>query len=135
MATVLDPPYSRTTSSSRPGTIHHLLAALDDMKRLALDHLELATAEAQRAARAFVGIVCAAIVVSVLAFTAWNAIVAAIVLALVENDVSWTVALIGAAVLHLAAAGGVVWWISKRVPKMVFSATVRQLRADAGDAP
>ena len=80
-------------------------------------------------------IVCAAIVVSVLAFTAWNAIVAAIVLWMVDNGISWTVALIGAAVLHLAAAGGVVYWMSKRVPEMVFSATVRQLRADAGDAP
>ena len=59
----------------------------------------------------FVAIVCSAIVVAVLAFTAWNAIVAAIVLAVVERDVSWTVALIGAAVLHLAAAGGVVFWM------------------------
>ena len=133
MATLLDP-HPPTISPSRPGTVHHLLAALEDMKRLGLDHLELATAEAQRAARAFVWIVVAAIVVSVLAFTAWNAIVAAIVLALVENDVSWTVALIGAAVLHLAAAGGVAFWMRKRVPEMVFAATVRQLRADAGDA-
>ena len=133
MATMLDPSPRLSTSPSRGGTIHHLLAALDDLKRLGLDHLELATAEAQRAARAFVFIVCAAIVVAVLAFTAWNAIVAALVLVLVDNDVSWTVALIGAAVLHLAAAGGVAWWMSKRVPEMVFAATVRQLRAAAGD--
>jgi uncharacterized membrane protein YqjE len=132
MATLLDAP--RTAEPQRPGTVHHLIAALTDLKRLALDHLELATAEAQRAARAFVGIVCAAIVVAVLAFTAWNAIVAAIVLLLVDNEISWTVALIGAAVLHLVAAGGVAWWMSRRVPEMVFSATVRQLRADAGDA-
>jgi uncharacterized membrane protein YqjE len=110
-----------------------VLAAITDLKRLGLDHLELATAEAQRAARAFVAIVCAAIVVAVLAFTAWNAIVAAIVLAIVQRDVSWTVALIVAAVLHLAAAGGVVFWMRSRVPEMVFSATVRQLRADAGE--
>ena len=134
MATVLDP-YPRTLGPTRPGTVHHLLAALDDLKRLGLDHLELATAEAQRAARAFVAIVCAAIVVSVLAFTAWNAVVAAIVLVLVDNEVSWTVALIGAAVLHLAAAAGVAYFIKSRVPEVVFSATVRQLRADAGEAP
>jgi hypothetical protein len=134
MATVIDP-YPRTVAPPRQGTFQHLLAALEDLKRLGLDHLELATAEAQRAARGFVEIVCAAIVVSVLAFTAWNAIVAAVVLAVVDNGVSWTVALIGAAVLHLAAAGGMAFWVRKRVPRMVFAATVRQLRADAGDAP
>jgi len=133
MATILDPS-PRAYTPPRPGTVHHVLAAITDLKRLGLDHLELATAEAQRAARAFIAIVCAAIVVAVLAFTAWNAIVAAIVLAVVERDVSWTVALIGAAVLHLAAAGGVVFWMRSRVPEMVFSATVRQLRADAGEA-
>jgi len=133
MATILDPT-PRAYTPPRPGTVHHVLAAITDLTRLGLDHLELATAEAQRAARALVAIVCSAIVVAVLAFTAWNAIVAAIVLAVVERDVSWTVALIGAAVLHLAAAGGVVFWMRSRVPEMVFSATVRQLRADAGEA-
>lgn len=133
MATILDPT-PRAYAPPRQGTVHHVLAAITDLKRLGLDHLELATAEAQRAARAFVAIVCAAIVVAVLAFTAWNAIVAAIVLAVVEREISWTVALIGAAVLHLAAAGGVVFWMRSRVPEMVFAATVRQLRADAGEA-
>jgi uncharacterized membrane protein YqjE len=136
MATILDPsPRAYTPPRSGTGTVHHVLAALNDLKGLALDHLELATAEAQRAARAFVGIVCAAIVIAVLAFTAWNAIVAALVLLAVDKGVSWTVALIGAAVLHLAAAGAVGWWMSRRVPEMVFAATVRQLRADAGEAP
>jgi len=37
--------------------------------------------------------------------------------------------------LHLAAAAGIGWWMSRRVPEMVFSATVRQLRADAGETP
>ena len=134
MATAFDP-RPRSFTEPRQGAVHHVLAAINDLKRLALDHLELATAEAQRAARSFVAIVCAAIVVAVLAFTAWNAVVAAIVLALVDSDVSWTVALIGAAVLHLAAAAGIGWWMSRRVPEMVFSATVRQLRADAGETP
>jgi len=134
MATAFDP-RPRRFAEPRQGAVHHVLAAISDLKRLALDHLELATAEAQRAARSFVAIVCAAIVVAVLAFTAWNAVVAAIVLALVDNDVSWTVALIGAAVLHLVAAAGIGWWMSRRVPEMVFSATVRQLRADAGETP
>lgn len=135
MATILDPS-PRPLAASRQtggGTIHHLLAAINDLKRLGLDHLELATAEAQRAARAFIAIVCAAIVVAVLAFTAWNALVAALVLLAVDNDISWTVALIGAAVVHVAAAGAVVFWIKSRVPEVVFSATIRQLRADAGE--
>ena len=135
MATILDPA-PRAFGRERPaGAVHHILGAINDLKRLGLDHLELATAEAQRAARAFVAIVCAAIVVAVLAFTAWNAIVAALVLLAVDNDISWTVALVGAAVLHVAAAAGVVFWMKSRVPEVVFSATVRQLRADAGEEP
>src|SRR6188474_2668958 len=116
MATILDPS-PRAYTPPRPGTVHHVLAAITDLKRLGLDHLELATAEAQRAARA------------------WNAIVAAIVLVMVDRDISWTVSLIVAAVLHLAAAGAVVFWMRTRVPEMVFAATVRQLRADAGETP
>ncbi|MEO8487286.1 MAG: phage holin family protein [Betaproteobacteria bacterium] len=133
MATVLDP--SPRATLRQPGTIQHLLAAIQDLKRLGLDHLELATAEAQRAARGFVSIVCAAIVVAVLAFTAWNAMVAAVVLMLVDQEIGWPVALGAAAVLHLAAAGAVVFWMRSRVPELVFSATVRQLRADAGEKP
>jgi uncharacterized membrane protein YqjE len=132
MATLFEP--ATRTPPARPGTIAHLVAAIDDLKRLGLDHLELATAEAQRAARAFVAIVCAAIVVAVLAFTAWNAIVAAIVLALVDRGVSWSAALLAAALLHAIAAAAVVLWIRTRVPEVVFSATVRQLRADAGES-
>lgn len=135
MATILDPS-PRPYAPERPaGTVQHLIGALNDLKRLGLDHLELATAEAQRAARAFVAIVCAAIVVAVLAFTAWNALVAALVLMLVDRDISWTVALVGAAVLHVAAAAAVVFWIKSRVPEVVFSATIRQIRADAGETP
>ena len=133
MATILEP-RARPYAGERPsGTVHHVLAAIDDLKRLGLDHLELATAEAQRAARSFVAIVCAAIVVAVLAFTAWNALVAALVLLLVNNDFSWTVSLVAAAVVHVAAAAAVVFWIKSRVPGIVFAATVRQLRADAGE--
>ena len=133
MATFFEPT-PRPRGSPGPGNpLRHVLAAIEELKRLALDHVELATAEAQRAARGFVVIVCAAIIVAVLAFTAWNAIVAAVVLTLVERDMSWTVALLGAAALHLAAAASVVLWIRSRVPEVVFSATVRQIRADAGD--
>jgi uncharacterized membrane protein YqjE len=135
MATILDPG-PRAAGRERPaGAGLHILGAINDLKRLGLDHLELATAEAQRAARAFVAIVCAAIVVAVLAFTAWNAIVAALVLLAVDNGIGWTVALVGAAALHVAAAAGVGFWMKSRVPEVVFSATVRQLRADAGEEP
>ena len=41
MATILDPS-PRAYTPPRPSTAHHVLAAITDLKRLGLDHLELA---------------------------------------------------------------------------------------------
>jgi uncharacterized membrane protein YqjE len=99
-----------------------------DVRHVAHDHLELAILEAQRAQQVFVRTVAAAIFVSVLAATAWLGIVAAIIVWLTEV-VSWPVALLIGAGACLLIAGGIVWWVTKHLPEMMFSATLRQLNA------
>ena len=101
-----------------------------DVRHVAHDHLELAVLEAQRAQQVFVRAVAAAVIVSVLAATAWLGIIAALIVWLTEV-VSWPVALLIGAGTCLAIAGGIVWWVVKHAPEMMFSATLRQLKATA----
>jgi uncharacterized membrane protein YqjE len=101
-----------------------------DVRQVAHDHLELAILEAQRAQQVFVRAVAAGVAVAVLVATAWLGIVAALIVWLTEA-VSWPVALLIGALACLAVAGGIVWWIMKHLPEMMFSATLRQLRATA----
>jgi uncharacterized membrane protein YqjE len=103
-----------------------------DLKQIARDHAELAVLEAQRASQAFVRVVVAAVAISVLGATAWLALVAAIIVWITDAGVSWPVALLIGAGACLAAAGGIVFWIKKNVSEMLFSATLRQLKASAG---
>lgn len=101
-----------------------------DLRQIGHDHVELAVLEAQRAGQVLVRTIAAAVAVSVLAATAWLGIVAALVVWLTEA-VSWPVALLIGAGACLAVAGGIVWWVMKHLPEMMFSATLRQLRATA----
>ena len=101
-----------------------------DVRQISHDHVELAVLEAQRAGQVLVRTIAAAVAVSVLAATAWLGIVAAVVVWLTEA-VSWPVALLIGAGACLAVAGGIVWWVTKHLPEMMFSATLRQLRATA----
>ncbi|HVE48235.1 MAG TPA: phage holin family protein [Casimicrobiaceae bacterium] len=101
-----------------------------DLRLVAHDHLELALLEAQSAQQAFVRIVAAAVFVSVLAATAWLGIVAALIVWLTEV-VSWPVALLIGAAACIAIAGVIVWYVMKHLPDLMFSATLRQLKATA----
>ena len=103
---------------------------ITDVRQIGHDHVELAVLEAQRAGQVLVRTIAAAVAVSVLAATAWLGIVAALVVWLTEA-VSWPVALLIGAASCLAVAGGIVWWVMKHLPEMMFSATLRQLRATA----
>jgi uncharacterized membrane protein YqjE len=100
-----------------------------DIRLLANDHAELAVLEAQRAGQTLVRTLVAAVVIAVLAATAWLGIVAAVIVWITEAGVSWPVALLIGAVACLAVAGGIAWWVMKHAEEMMFSATLRQLRA------
>ena len=101
-----------------------------DVRQISHDHVELAVLEAQRAGQVLVRTIAAAVAVSVLVATAWLGIVAAAVVWLTE-ELSWPVALLIGAAACLVVAGGIVWWVTKQLPEMMFSATLRQLRATA----
>lgn len=100
-------------------------------KGLVHDHTQLALLEVQRASLGLVKIIAAAVVISVLAVTAWMALVTAGVVWAVGAGASWGVAIVVAAVINIVAAAALALWIKKQVPELLFAATLRQLRGDA----
>jgi len=109
-------------------------ALAHDVRGLARDHFELATLEAQRAAIGLAKMLSAAVLVSVLAASAWIALVAAGIVWATEAGIGWGAALALAAVVNVGLAGGVAWWMQKHVDELLFAATLRQIRATAHDA-
>ena len=76
-------------------------------KGLVHDHTLLALLEVQRASLGLVKIIGAAVVISVLAVSAW---------------------------MGLVAAGALAFYIQKQVPELLFAATLRQLRGESPEA-
>lgn len=75
-----------------------------------------------------------AVAAAVLAITGWLALLACIVLALVQNDiVGWGWALSIAALLSFAGAGGLVFMMIRRSTYLLFPAMRRQLAQICGE--
>ena len=114
-----------------PGVADRLLQVMTDARRLAVDHLELATLEAQRAANGLVKILCGAIVISLLIVTAWMALVAGGAIWVTDKGFSLPAAMAMAAGVNIVVAVLVGLWIRGQWPDMLFAATLRQLRHGA----
>lgn len=115
-----------------PGAIEHAQAAASDAVRLLRAHVELALVEAESVGKRWVLAVAVAVLVGLVAFTAWAAAAAAIVLALVERGLGWAPVLIGVAIVNILIAVGLVFLIKNRLASLAFPATLRQLRATLG---
>jgi len=103
-------------------------------KGLVHDHTLLALLEVQRASLGLVKIIGAAVIISVLAVSAWMGLVAAGVVWAVGAGASWGLAIAIASVLNLVAAGALALYIKKQVPELLFAATLRQLRGESPEA-
>jgi len=123
----------RPATPPAPGIVDRFLQTVRDARRLAYDHLELAALEAQRAADGLVRILCGAIVISVLVVTAWMALVAAAAFFAMREGVSPPAAMLIVAAANLVVAVGIGMWIRSRMPELMFTATLRQLRLAAGE--
>jgi hypothetical protein len=93
----------------------------------------LVTLEGRQAGLSLAWMLGLALAAAVLAITAWLALLACIVLALVQNDiVGWGWALSIAALLSFAGAGGFVFMVIQKSENLLFPATRRQLRGFLG---
>jgi uncharacterized membrane protein YqjE len=107
-----------------------LALAWSSMRALVQDHAVLALLEVQRAGISLVKMIAAAIIISMLAITAWTGIVAAAVVWAVDAGANWAIAIFLAALANIALAVGLGFWAKKQVPDVLFAATMRQLRKD-----
>jgi uncharacterized membrane protein YqjE len=107
--------------------------AFTHLKGLVQDHALLAVLEVQRAGISLLKMIAAAIVISILAVSAWMGLVAAAIVWAIGAGANWGLAILIAAIVNIAVAVGVAFWAKKQIPDLLFSATVRQLRKDVPD--
>jgi uncharacterized membrane protein YqjE len=95
--------------------------------------LTLMTLEGRQAGLNLAWMLALALAAAMLAITGWLALIACVVLALVQNDiVGWGWALSIAALLSFAGAGGLLFMAIQRSRYLLFPATRRQLRRIRG---
>ena len=112
------------------GSISSLIASV---RSLGERFLTLVTLEGKQAGLSLAWMLGLALAAAVLAITGWLAMLACVVLALVQNDiVGWEWALSIAALLSFAGAGGLVFMVIQRSRYLLFPVTRRQLRRIRG---
>ncbi len=113
-------------SARRTGTAAALIAAV----RVFGDRLfSLVTLEGKQAGISLAFMLGFGVAAAVLVITGWLALIACVVVALVENDVmGWPWALVIASLLSFAGAAGLVFLLIQRSEDLLFAATRRQLR-------
>ena len=119
------------TAASADGGLAALSAGLKqvfaDLPGLFSDRVELLSLELQRAALTLAQIVALVVAVAILGVTAWFAVWALAITALVGAGVSMAGALLAALLINLAAAAVAVVWIRRLLPRVSLPATRRHL--------
>lgn len=117
-------------SISAAGTVSSLV---DSLRVLGDRFLGLVALESKQAGVSLAFMLGFGLAAAVLVITGWLALVACFVLALVDNNiVGWPVALLIAALLSFAGAGALVVPVVRCSKDLLFTATRRQLRRNAG---
>jgi hypothetical protein len=118
-----------------PGLAEMLGRILAEARSLVADYTELAVLDARRAAIRLAWLLGAVLVAAVLVVTTWMGLVAAAVVFMLGQGASWVTALIVAAVVNLAGAGALAWWMFALIKELPFTALLRQLRGNAPQKP
>ena len=108
---------------------------LGESRSLVADYAELAVLDARRAAIRLGWLLGSVLIAAVLVVTTWMALVAAGVVFMLGQGASWVTALIVAAVLNVAGAGALGWWMLTLIKDLPFTALLRQLRGQAPKEP
>ena len=118
-----------------PGLGEVIGRLLAEARSLVADYTELAVLDARRAAIRLAWLLGAVLVAAVLIVTTWMGLVAAAVVFMLGQGASWVTALIVAAVVNLAGAGALAWWMFALIKELPFTALLRQLRGNAPPKP
>jgi hypothetical protein len=118
-----------------PGLGEVIGRLLAEARSLVADYTELAVLDARRAAIRLAWLLGAVLVAAVLIVTTWMGLVAAAVVFMLGQGASWVTALIVAAVVNIAGAGALAWWMFALIKELPFTALLRQLRGNAPQKP
>jgi len=123
------------TRPRAPGLGEVIGRLLAEARSLVADYTELAVLDARRAAIRLAWLLGSVLVAAVLIVTTWMALVAAVVVFMMGQGASWVTALIVAAVVNVAGAGALAWWMFALIKELPFTALLRQLRGNAPEKP
>jgi hypothetical protein len=112
--------------------VGHLLS---EARALVADYAQLAVLDARRAALCLAWLIGSVLIASVLLVTAWMGGVAALIVVMLGEGVSWAAAIGIAAVLNVAGAAALLWWMRNLVTELPFTALLRQLRGEDPPPP
>src|SRR3954466_9694205 len=108
---------------------------LGEGRQLVSDYTLLAVLDARRAAIQFAWLLSSGLMAAVLLVTAWLALVVAVMVWLFEETTSWPAALAIGAILNIAGAGALLWWMRHLLVDLPFSALLRQLKGEKVENP
>ena len=115
----------------KPPGLGALLAGLvSDTRQLIADFAHLAVLDARRAGVRLAMLLSAGLLIAILLITAWMGFVAAGIVWLFDQGVSWPVAIAIAALTNIAGAAALAWWARHLISEMPFTALLRQLRGE-----
>jgi len=118
-----------------PGLGQLLGRLVGEARSLAADYAELAVLDARRAAIRLAWLLGAVLVAAVLIVTTWMGLVASVVVFMLGKGASWVTALIVAALVNLAGAAALGWWMLALIKELPFTALLRQLRGEPPQKP
>jgi len=108
---------------------------ISDTRQLFSDFAQLAVLDARRAGVRLAMLLSAGLLIAILVITAWMGFVAAGIVWMFDQGVSWPLAIAVAALINVVAAAALAWWARHLVAEMPFTALLRQLRGDPPKDP
>jgi hypothetical protein len=112
--------------------VGHLIS---EARQLVTDYAQLAVLDARRAALCLAWMLGSVLIASVLIVTAWMGGVAALIVLMLGEGMSWAGAIGIAAVLNIVGAAAIAWWMRHLVAELPFTALLRQLRGEDPPPP
>lgn len=135
MAVVFPPQGASPQRLREPGLGELAGRLIGDLRQLVSDFAQLAVLDARRAGVRLAMLLSAGLLIAILVITAWMGFVAAGIVWMFDQGVSWPAAIAIAAGINIAAAAALAWWARHLVSEMPFTALLRQLRGDPPGSP
>lgn len=130
---------TRGHADGAPNLFNDVKSLWTEVSGLTHDHLQLAVLETKLAGESLVSMIAAGVIVAVLLVTAWLALVAAVVLALIDSGMLASIAMLLAVVLNVAVSYGLYKIIRAKSQNLKWAATLRSLKPrqdkPAGEVP